>query len=412
MKIRRYIGKDSHEAMSKVRMDLGSDAIILNTRKIKQKGLLKLFSKPLIEVLAAIDENATKVTPNTSAVHEVSQKPLGVKKVAVQQNTLNQRQLNKKMQMDEVNKLENRVDNIERLLEKIYNQMQPGSGSAMPNHYVSQHSTFSKNMDKISKVIKVLSNNLISNSVDGNVVNEIVHAVEANMSNFSSINDVAAKMYNHIVSILGQPQPIQLTDDTQKGKVIAFVGPTGAGKTTTLAKIAAIYSIDYHKDIGIISADTYRIAAVEQLKTYAGILGVPVNVIYSPQEVNEAIENFAGKDLILIDTAGRSHKDQEQFEELKSIIEAGEPDEIFLLISLTTDYNVCKEIMRSYEFLKNYKIIFTKMDEAATPGIILNAKKLVNSPLSYITTGQSVPDDIEIADIDKIAKKLLGSIRI
>ena len=141
-------------------------------------------------------------------------------------------------------------------------------------------------------------------------------------------------------------------------------------------------------------------------------MGLPIHVIYSPEEISDAISNFSDKDLILIDTAGRSHKDMQQFEELKRIIELSNPEEVFLLLSLTTDYNVCKEIINSYSFLKEYKILFTKLDEAVSYGMILNLARIANKKLSYVTTGQSVPDDIEVVNIDKIAKKLLGSIQI
>ena len=189
-----------------------------------------------------------------------------------------------------------------------------------------------------------------------------------------------------------------------------FVGPTGVGKTTTLAKIAANYLLDQKKTIGLITADTYRIAAVEQLKTYAEILGIPITVVYTPAEIKEAISMYAGKDMILIDTAGRSHKNKAQFEELKALITAAEADEIYLVLSATTSSSNCREIIKSYSFLTNYKLIFTKTDEAPMPGIILNARYLTGKSLSYITTGQSVPDDIEVANIDKITKNLIGSI--
>lgn len=411
MKIRRYIGKDTHEAMKKVRVELGSDAIILNTRKIKQKGILNLFSKPLVEVLAAIDRGgqAEKESP-TKNTHDkkpdVNIKPtLGETKTSTTQS--NQRQL------AYVDKLESRVNHIEVLIEKIYTQMNHEKSSGLEGGNYSNQLFNSVNTEKISKVIKVLSNNLLRNNVDQVIVNEMVQTIKKEMQNASTVNDVAAKMYNQIVASLGTPIPINFDEDVEKKqRIITFVGPTGVGKTTTLAKIAAISAIDKHKDIGIISADTYRIAAVEQLKTYAGILGVPVKVIYSPEEVDEAIAAFRDKDLILIDTAGRSHKDEQQFDELKNILEHAQPSEIFLLISLITDYNVCKEIVKSYDFIKDYKIIFTKMDEASSYGIILNICKDVQRQLSYITTGQSVPDDIEIINVDKIAKKLLGSIQL
>ncbi|MDK2798564.1 MAG: flagellar biosynthesis protein FlhF [Clostridiales bacterium] len=401
MKIRRYIGKDTQEAMLKVRMDLGSDAIILNTRKIRQKGFFKIFSKPLIEILAAIDEGTAQ--SSSSRIHHSKHDKsfIGAENIeTVEQNVYKNEDEKKRNQT--INDLESKVKNMERLLEKIYSQLQPVSNSSIRTESY---------IDRNSKIIQVFSNNLLSNNVDVSIVNEIISEVKNSISPDSNINEIAAKLYNRVTSLLGEPAPIQL-HHSAKTKVIAFVGPTGVGKTTTLAKIAAIFSIDYQKKVGIISSDTYRIAAVEQLKTYTDILGLPINVIYSPEEITEAISKFSDKDLILIDTAGRSHKDAQQFDELKKIIELSNADEVYLLISVITDYNVCKEIINSYSFLNDYKIIFTKMDESETYGMILNLIKHSNKKLSYITTGQSVPDDIEIAKIDQIAKKLLGSIRI
>ena len=160
----------------------------------------------------------------------------------------------------------------------------------------------------------------------------------------------------------------------------------------------------------MITADTYRIAAVEQLKTYAEILGIPVNVAYSPGDIMDAVNQHSDKDLILIDTAGRSHRNKAQFEELKALVTASDANEIYLVLSATMSSRSCMEILNSYDFLKDYKLIFTKTDEAPAMGIILNVRYLTGKKLSYITTGQSVPDDIETANIDKLAKKLMGSI--
>jgi flagellar biosynthesis protein FlhF len=168
--------------------------------------------------------------------------------------------------------------------------------------------------------------------------------------------------------------------------------------------------LNHKKKVGLITADTYRIAAVEQLTTYAEILGMPVKVIYSANEVKDAISQYGDKDIVFVDTAGRSYRNKTQFDELKTLVMATEADEVFLVLSTTTSLRNCREILNNYDFLQNYKLIFTKMDETPIPGIILNARVLTNKKISYVTTGQSVPDDIEIANIDKITKNLLGSI--
>jgi flagellar biosynthesis protein FlhF len=209
--------------------------------------------------------------------------------------------------------------------------------------------------------------------------------------------------------LLGKSETIDMKK-TGGPTVVMFVGPTGVGKTTTLAKIAANYLLNQKKNVGLITADTYRIAAVEQLKTYAEILGIPVKVAYSPVDIRDAVSEYSDKDLVLIDTAGRSHNNKSQFEELKAMINASGADEVYLVMSATTSIRNCREILVAYDFIKDYKLIFTKTDEAPVLGIILNVRYLTGKRLSYITNGQNVPDDIEVANVEKITKNLIGSI--
>jgi len=148
---------------------------------------------------------------------------------------------------------------------------------------------------------------------------------------------------------------------------------------------------------------------VEQLKTYSEILGIPVLVVYSPSEVKEAIKMFTEKDLILIDTAGRSHRNKNHFDELKALFNTAEADEAYLVVSANTGRHAMNEILEYYSFIKDYKLLFTKLDETPAPGVIVNARYLTGRPLSYITAGQSVPDDLNVADPRAIVASLLGT---
>ena len=165
------------------------------------------------------------------------------------------------------------------------------------------------------------------------------------------VNDTTSILYSLISELLGKPSTIKLREDG-KPTVIVLVGPTGVGKTTTLAKIAAHYALDHKKNVGLITADTYRIAAVEHLKTYAEILGMPLKVVYSADEISEALEGYKDKDIVFIDTAGRSYKNKPQFEELKTFVEASCADEVFLVLSTTTGMKNCREIIENYSFCK------------------------------------------------------------
>lgn len=381
MKIRRYMAKNAQEAMLKVKMDLGNEAVILNTRKVKKKGLIGLFSKPLVEVLAAIDEYGGSKTNNVD-------------------NSSNKINFDEKE--EKIEKLENKIVSIEGMLQKIYTQLGSSNKAVPPVSKVEMTSS-------APKITEMFYDNLIKNEVEPVLARKIVDATASKAGTDPGVNDLAALLQGTIASFLGKPDIIKTGGDG-KPTVIMFVGPTGVGKTTTLAKIAANYLLNQKKAVGLITTDTYRIAAVEQLKTYAEILGIPVSVVYTANEIRDAINQHSDKDIVLIDTAGRSHKNKSHFDELKSLVAATGADEVYLVLSATTSIRNCREILANYSFLANYKLIFTKLDEAPVQGIILNVKYYTGKSLSYITTGQSVPDDIETANVDKIAKNLIGSI--
>lgn len=391
MKIRRYIAKNTQEAILKVKMDLGNEALILNTRKVRQKGLFGMFAKPMVELLAAIDEyNVTKTEGETRKPAEM---PANSGEISSK--------INLEKKEEKITILENKISGMEEMIQKIYHQIQYG-----------EKSTKVQAEDKTTadtKISEIFYNNLIKNEVDADIARKIVDEAAAILGEGTGMNDMAAQLHSMIKEILGRPETIQ-PGIPGKPTIVIFVGPTGVGKTTTMAKIAAYSLLNQKKSVGLITADTYRIAAVEQLKTYAEILGIPVSVVYNAEDIKEAINQHADKDIVMIDTAGRSHRNKAQFEELKTLIAASEADEVYLVMSATTSSKNCREILNSYEFLTNYKLIFTKTDEVPVQGIILNVKYITDKSLSYITTGQSVPDDIETANIEKIAKKLIGSV--
>lgn len=389
MKIKRYMGKDTQEALLKVKMDLGNNAIILNTKKVRQKGIKKYFSNPLIEVMAAIDDDTAKMRERELARIEPAPQ-----NTTSQKNILSQKE-------EKITDLENKVSNIEKLLGRILNIVNPDNKIIVNDKKEEENK-------QLPQIFQLLYNNLLKNEVDQEIAKNIIDQV-AMKSNSRSINEASLVMHSVISSMLGKVEPINFRKDG-KPTVILFVGPTGVGKTTTLAKLAATFMLSYNKKIGLITADTYRIAAVDQLKTYAEILGIPLSIAYSVVEISNKILKYADKDVILIDTAGCSYRDKHKFDELKNLIEACKADDVFLVLSTTVSSKNCKDIINNYSFIPNYRLVFTKLDETPVYGSILNAKYFSNRSLSYITNGQNVPDDIEIANIDKLSKNLLGSI--
>ncbi|HYG58263.1 MAG TPA: flagellar biosynthesis protein FlhF, partial [Symbiobacteriaceae bacterium] len=192
------------------------------------------------------------------------------------------------------------------------------------------------------------------------------------------------------------------------GKVVALVGPTGVGKTTTLAKLAAHLALQQRKRIALLTADTYRIAAVEQLRTYSEIIGVPLEVVYEPAEVASALARHSNCDLILVDTAGRSPRNAAHMDELRAYMDALNPSETYLALSLTSSFRDAVNVVEHYLPLGFEEFLFTKWDEAAAPGLIYSIVHKYKRPLSYVTTGQNVPDDIEVANPDTITRAILG----
>jgi len=379
------------EAILKVKMDLGNDALILNTRKVRQKGLFKMFSKPLVEVLAAVDEYSSKREPGTP----VQSEKRGEIKTENDKNTINVEKKEEK-----INFLENKINIMESLIQKLISQMQPADEGQVKENEVGTEKP-------LPGEIKLIHDLLLNNEVEPGIVKQITDTLERRINGGLGKDEINSELERLVKGILGKPETISLNENG-KPTVVMLIGPTGVGKTTTLAKLAANYALNCKKNVGLITADTYRIAAVEQLKTYAEILGIPITVVYAASEIRDAVKLHSDKDLVLIDTAGRSHNNRSQFEELKQLVEMSDADEIYLVLSTTTSIASSREILKNYKFLKDYKLIFTKMDEAPVTGIILNIRHLTGKKLSYITNGQNVPDDIEVANIDLLAKKILG----
>ena len=197
----------------------------------------------------------------------------------------------------------------------------------------------------------------------------------------------------------------------KKPKVVFFIGPTGVGKTTTIAKIASKFKVEQEKKVALLTADTYRIAAAEQLRTYANILDTPLAIVYSPEDIGKEIARFEDYDLVLVDTAGFSHKNDAQREDMKRLLQSLPEQyerQVYLVLSSTTKYKDLLEITDIYQEFCCFHLIFTKLDETGAYGNILNIKLHTGAALSYVTTGQNVPDDIEVVDTQKLVKQLLG----
>lgn len=199
-----------------------------------------------------------------------------------------------------------------------------------------------------------------------------------------------------------------LTGAARRPHTIALVGPTGVGKTTTVAKLAATLKLDGGQRVGLITADTYRIAAVEQLRTYAGLIGLPLEVVSTPDEMRSALGRMSHLDAVVIDTAGRSPRAADRLDELAALLAAARPHETHLVLASTSSQRTLLHAAERFSGVKTDRLIFTKLDEAVSFGVLLNVVREIGRPLSYITTGQEVPHQIEVCDANRLAGLVMG----
>lgn len=371
--------------------ELGKDAVVMNIKTISPKGVYRLFKKPLVEITAAIDDNV---------IYKNDRQLSAPKKIFPDIIYDDDPQDTAESESDSLLKtsaIEEKLNNLQSLLEK-----QIGGKEEMEKEN-DKNKTFNKNL----ACIQLIYNQLVLNEVDEKYANQIISEIEGLFKKDASMDNILSGIYQKIVLKLGQPKVITPAHNTTK--YIFFIGPTGVGKTTTIAKIASRFKLDEKAKIAFITADTYRIAAVEQLRTYANILGVPLKVVYNDDDIKDSRKEFTDYDLIFVDTAGRSHRNKDHKDDLEKLINAIPEDEreIYLVLSATTKYKDLISITEAYSQIADYNLIFTKLDETNYVGNIFNIRMLTNAPLSYATFGQDVPDDIERIDPQSIAKRLL-----
>lgn len=357
MRIKKYVGYTTHEAMNKLKKELGSEAVILSTRTIKQKGLLGFFKKPMVEITAAYENSRS----NKGDLYD-----------------------------ERLNRISYELNVLKDMVQKISSEVKD-NGSKLPEQ------------------LEKYKHKLIENGVDYSIANSIFKRLNEQIS-FEDKDSFEIKtiLRETLLEYVGLAEPLN-TDDLNQ-KLVFFIGPTGVGKTTTLAKIAGKLVMEGKYNIGLITSDTYRIAAIEQLRVYSDILQLPLKIIYNEEDMYKALVNLNDRDIILVDTAGRNHKEIQEGDEIFKAMNSIKNKEVFLVLSCTTEYKILQSIIKQYNFIPDYKIIFTKVDECENLGNILNVKMLTNKPLSYITTGQNVPDDIELINREKIVNSLLGEI--
>jgi flagellar biosynthesis protein FlhF len=253
-----------------------------------------------------------------------------------------------------------------------------------------------------------LYTDLIEAEVGEELARELVERVrqEAPADELPDQAMIKARVLRMIEEQITATGPISLTPGRRR--LIALVGPTGVGKTTTIAKLAANFRLREKRRVGLITVDTYRIAAVEQLRTYADIIDLPMEVVSTPRQMREALETMADLDLVLMDTAGRSPKDEVKIQELKAFLAEAQADEVHLVLSSVTGAATLERTAERFAAVGTTHLVLTKLDEASGLGNLLPMLRTSGLSLSYLTNGQNVPDDIEAADRRRFARLILG----
>ncbi|MBO4678526.1 MAG: AAA family ATPase, partial [Lachnospiraceae bacterium] len=300
--------------------------------------------------------------------------------------------------------IEDRLNNIETLIEEKLTK---------PEEPAKKEETSDKDKKDEKDELKVFFDLLLKTMLDNEVEREYASSIideTARVTKPGTPFDVAlAGIYQKMILKFGKASVISPAENGPK--TVFFVGPTGVGKTTTIAKIASKFSVELKKKVALLTADTYRIAAAEQLRTYANILEVPFRIIYTIEEMESALKDFKNFDYVFVDTAGHSHQNEEQKNVMGSFIHSVDgivEREVYLVVSATTKYRDLMSIADAYSTITDYKLIFTKLDETTALGNLLNLKLYTGADLSYITCGQNVPDDIEDFNAQSTVKNLLG----
>lgn len=398
MIIKKFYGKTEEEAVALAKKELGENVVIMNTRNAKVKGFLGIFKKKTIEITAAMEEEPDKLSfkmpaaPKPSALDQVLTKE--PKKEPVFETK--QAALQKDSSSDKV--LEEKLESLHSLIEQ-----------QLLNENDTQEESFPEEDDKNVAFMKLIYNTLIDNEVAEKYANELIDELERIKKPKVTIDFLLGNIYQKMILKFGQANTIAPAKDGVK--VIFFIGPTGVGKTTTIAKLASKLSVNEKKKVALLTTDTYRIAAAEQLRTYASILDAPFRVIYTCEEQMKALEDFKSYDFILIDTAGHSHTNETQKNSMSAFVNSVEEQfekEVYLVVSATTKYRDLLSITEAYKEVADYKLIFTKLDETTTLGNLYNLKLHTGADMSYITCGQVVPDDIEQFSPQSTVKQLLG----
>ncbi len=385
MRVKIFEGKTEEEAIANAKAVLGENVVVLNIKKVNKKSFLPFLNSSKVEITAAVEAQSDLRSGGYRA-----SKPIAVAN-------------NNNKEKDE--KIKNYEKEIRELTEKISKSDE--LISTLTKDILEVTTVADRTIAYNNKALQKYYLRMINSDVLEDIAKEFLDEIKVFDDTKLTDDFVYKHLKKKISETIGEPEPINAFDN--KKKVVYFIGSTGVGKTTTIAKITSRFVLENNLAVGLITADTYRIAAVEQLKVYADILGSEVKVVYNDNDMKLAVNKMVpNKDIVFIDTAGRSHKNVENMSELFELIKSTENNECYVVLSLSTKTEDLLSIINVYGLKLDFKIIFTKEDETLTLGNILNVCYKSRKRVSYITNGQSVPNDIKVISPDRVAELILG----
>ncbi|MEM7576083.1 MAG: flagellar biosynthesis protein FlhF [Planctomycetota bacterium] len=449
MSLKTFSAMSMPEALALVRRDLGSDAVILHTRSYKRGGVLGLGAKTVIEITAMSGTELAKrrqptrkkpVAPNpvkttkianpspkdeplagdlirrtyaaaqaemrgSAQAFPTSQHPVTQQPPAAQARPTAAIASPHGSAIESSERFTKELAAVRELVQRVAQRQEAESherrtsppGSLVPPDLPDPL------VDFYTKLIQ----QEVGEELAERIVREVHHADEAKDS-----SDADERIRRQLASLMPEADAGCLPNDAEpqadRPRIVALVGPTGVGKTTTVAKLAATFKLKQGRSVGVITLDTYRIAAVDQLRTYCSIIGCPLEVARQPDELAACLEKLSDCDFVIIDTAGRSQRDDAKLDELASFLEVAQPDETHLVLTATASQRVMLQIAERFERVKPDRVIFTKLDEAVTCGTLFNVVDAIAKRVSYVTTGQEVPHQIEPGDAMALAARVLG----
>lgn len=380
------------ETLAKVKRAFGRDAVILNTRTRVKGGMFGIGGKPWVEITAAphmgdlpgaLRRGTLPLKSGRTGSAEGAAGPVPMANPSA-------RSITPASPVPNADVLLSELGDLKSLVTDLVKQSRRDGTADLPEHLYDTYLA------------------LVQNAMAEDIANALIREVRQSLSPEELMEPSAVRraLTAALRPMLPLGGPVRVNPADQP-TIIGLVGPTGVGKTTTIAKLAANFCLRDNLKVGLITIDTYRIAAVEQLKTYAQIIEVPVEVAMSPAQLADSVRRMRDRDVILIDTAGRSQRDSLKIQELRGFFEKVRPDEVHLVLSSTCTESVLHDTIDRFRGLDIDRVIFTKLDEALGFGVIVNCLSRANAQLSYVTMGQDVPDDIEAPMQDWMASLIL-----